>query len=234
MADVPAVPPWAVEAAPDLPEHPDSWVITDTGAAEWAMAKLAQARAVKAAAQQQYDAWHAQLAEWYTKATADATRTEAFMQDRLAAYALHQRAEGGPATLRLPSGSVATRKGGKPTIHVDDADALLQWLHGSLPGAVRTKEEVAKADLLAACQVVERGTGCYWVHLSDGSFYSTDDGEQPPAYGTTLADGRTVTEVVPITELALVTPDGEPVPYITVQPARTTANVAPNAQELNP
>lgn len=99
------------------------WRVEADDQAEWALRKLALANEEMRRLAEQAQEWERRIRAWFQQAAATHERTAAFMEDRLADYALRLRAAGGPATLQLPSGTIKTTEQ-KPAVEVAD-DALL-------------------------------------------------------------------------------------------------------------
>lgn len=103
------------------------WRITDDGAAEWALRKLAEAQAEQEELRLRAEDWTARITAWFTQASKRPAQLSAKMEALLELYALERRAETGTATLTLPSGVVSTREA-KPAAGVEDDEAVAEWI----------------------------------------------------------------------------------------------------------
>lgn len=153
------------------------WTCDSDGAAEWAMRKLAEAAKRVAEAAQQHGAWVAELDRWLDDVTRADRRTIDFMTAQLNRYALERAENGGPATLRLPSGTVPTRDE-KPKAEIVDDEAYIAWAEAHLPATVKVKKsplvsELRKADGLtlgyATTDRVELWLSCEHVLITPES-----------------------------------------------------------------
>lgn len=155
----------------DPGEQVDRWVIGNDDEAEWAMRKLASAQARLAAAERKAEVWRSQIDAWLADVTAADRSSVEFFRDRLERYAVANRAATGEASLRLPSGTVTTRKVAA-RIAVEDPTAvgLLGWVHATIDAdqvadVVKVTERVrvrALADWLrahGACPLGDGGDG---------------------------------------------------------------------------
>lgn len=108
---------------------PPHWRITSDDVAEWAMARLAEARANRAALRRQRDNYVARIEDWHQRAGAEVERTAAFFEGHLVLWGYETRAfSGGEVkTTKLPSGEIRTRKPGPWRPAIEDPAALLEW-----------------------------------------------------------------------------------------------------------
>ena len=134
----------SLEAA--LADAPDDvWRITDDLAADWAMAKLADARRHLAELEAQRREYTARADQWFTRTAAGPTRDREFFTAHLSVYAQQVRSQSGGKvkTLRLPSGEVSTRTGSEPRPTIEDPQAVLEWALAQRdrgrPGLVRSR-----------------------------------------------------------------------------------------------
>lgn len=137
-------PDWATEeldeallAGAVLPEVAERWTITDDGAAEWAMRRLAAFAARAAEVRARAAGWRTPIDEWERAELERVERPARFFAGHLERYGLAVR-EANPrqATIPLPSGEIATRAPKAPTVSVSDDEALVAWLGEHLPGAL--------------------------------------------------------------------------------------------------
>jgi hypothetical protein len=117
------------------------------GSADWAMRKLGQARAAIAARRAEHQAWMdevdervAQLATWLADVIRDDVATADRMTGLLSEYAMRERRETGRATLKLPSGEVATKATGARLSIIDLAGFTL-WAQEHMPAAIAPEPE---------------------------------------------------------------------------------------------
>lgn len=149
-----------VEAGDDA-EPSQPWAIPDIGAADWAMRKLVAAQTARAA-------YLAQAAEWQRIAEAF-NHTIDFFTDRLAEWGIAQRDVIDMKTIKLPTGSIATREN-KPRVVVDNADVLLEWARTNAPDAIKIVESVLISKLPTAI-------------ANDGTVVDPESGEIIPGVG---------------------------------------------------
>ena len=123
------------EQPPPEPEEGDEedraverrpWRIETTEQAEWAMRKLAQMRARIAEVDRLAKYWAAEIAQWADQERKAPSRTAAFFEGVLKDYGRRKREAEKMATVRLPSGSVASRKGGG-RVAISDEIAVMKW-----------------------------------------------------------------------------------------------------------
>lgn len=124
----------AYEAPEEIPETEEEQAplrerfrITDDGQANWAIRKIAQARAQFAEAQclagQEMD----RVSRWLTEQKRDMERTEAFFTALLREYSFPRFASDPRLkTIKLPAGKVQVRQ--QPPEYRRDNQALLNWL----------------------------------------------------------------------------------------------------------
>ena len=174
--------------AVDQGEHaPDSvlrWQITDDGAAEWAMRKLADVQSKVTELQSRRDGWTAKIAAWFDQAAKPLSTRAEFFTAHLESYALRRREEDGTKTLRLPSGIVSTRQPG-PRVVVRDEAAFRAWAlaHPDSP-AVRIKVDLVRSTSVAGeakrtVQAVKSGDD-WRVVLNDGEVVDWASVEERP------------------------------------------------------
>lgn len=216
--------------------HASRWSVTDAGAAEWAMSRLAGAEAEIADAQEQAAVWRSRVDDWLAEATARPARFAAFLRHHLEEYALALRAANPKAaTTTVPSGKVATRwSEARPVIANDQA--VLEWLdeRDEVPdGAIKRAPLVSK--LKPILTVAPRSTGRWNAEVACcGALLTLDaaaDGSAP-AVGLCSRCGAETPEVVAVEqETVLVVIDsgtGEAVPGFTVEPGHYSVTVTPN------
>lgn len=178
--------------AVDQGEHaPDSvlrWQITDDGAAEWAMRKLADVQSQVAELEARRDGWMAKIAAWFDQATKPLSSRAEFFGAHLESYALRRREEDGIKTVRLPSGSVSTRQPG-PRVVVRDEAAFRAWAlaHPDSP-AVRIKVDLmrttqAAGEMKRTVRAVKSGED-WRVVLDDGEVVDWAGVEERPPSAT--------------------------------------------------
>jgi Bacteriophage Mu Gam like protein len=115
-----------VEQPPDQ-DREGPWRITDDGAADWALRKLARARARQQEVDNLLKDRMDHLRAWHRDASEPLDREVAHWTALLEAYALERREQTGAASVRLPNGELVTRKVNR-AVEITDARALLAWL----------------------------------------------------------------------------------------------------------
>lgn len=118
-----------------LPDSVQRWQIDNLDSAEWAMRKLARLEARAVAISRQADVWRAPIDQWEQAEQARIEPAALFFAERLRTYAVARRAEDERAnkTLRLPSGTVSTRRATEPKVVLTDEEAVIAWAAASLP-----------------------------------------------------------------------------------------------------
>lgn len=116
------------------------WRVEADDQAEWALRKLALANEELRRLAEQAQEWQARIGAWFQQAAHTHQRTAAYMEERLADYALRLREVGGPATLQLPSGTIKTTEQ-KPKVEVADDALLARMLDEALAEPTRALSE---------------------------------------------------------------------------------------------
>lgn len=185
-----------------------SWEPTDLAGAEWCARKLAEARERIAGMSDCYETWKAELDVWLADVTKRDEVTAMLMASKLEAFALEQRAAGGPATLKLPSGQVRTVKH-STKVTMPDADAALAWALELVPCRDCTDEilcgKCVGGKVQRHADIVQRKE---WVNVTDVRAYVEP---RPVATGRFVMDlecGCTLTDSLPDELAAQVTEDG--------------------------
>lgn len=118
---------------PDSAGVPHRWTITDDGAAEWALRRIAVIDAERADLNEKATAWRDRIQAWFDHATTPLDQRRDFFVFHLERYAYEQREATGRKTLTFPSGKVASRESKPAAIVVDEA-AVIAWANANLPG----------------------------------------------------------------------------------------------------
>ncbi len=122
------------------------WQITDDGAAEWALRRLAEADAELHALSQRATDWSNRIRDWFEHRAKPLERRADFFRGRLHSYALDRREAGAGATLSLPSGKVSTLPG-RVRVEVSDPEAFKVWAAANREHQlVRCRYDIAKVD----------------------------------------------------------------------------------------
>lgn len=141
------------------------WQITDTESAEWAITKLADAKHAIAEAAAQANVWVNRIREWEREVTARDVATARFFEALLQEYALRVREESGgkTKTVKLASGSIATRVTNEK-VELVDRDGALRWCEANRPDLLKVSVDasavVAAATLEEAPLSVVLTCGC--------------------------------------------------------------------------
>lgn len=134
------------------------WTITDIGAADWAMARLAELEAEAAAVTEHADRVRAAVNAYEQRGLTAPRRgpdgqewpsiTDAIIRFRslLEAFALEQREAGNGTTVSLVSGSVTTRRNPERVVITSEA-ALIDWAEGYGLDVVETTKRVLVSEL---------------------------------------------------------------------------------------
>jgi len=168
-------------------DHPDDhpvarWSITNDGAAEWALRKLAELEREASAVQLQAEEWVEQITSWAEERGAKLSKSAAFFRDHLERYGLARRELTGAATVELPTGKVATRAG-NPRAVIGSPELLVKCLKRlNRPDLVRVREDVLISQLLEDQELHARyhevptvwkvglDCGCVTLHLHPDRF----------------------------------------------------------------
>lgn len=171
--------PFPVEAVDRLAEHEGAlhdvpgfhdvftahrWQIEDHGAAEWALRRLAEARANIAALEEQAAAWNRRIDEWTAKALAPLLNREQFFVANLEDYGLRVREASADEvkTLVLPSGKVKTTSHG-PKVKVGDPHGFDEWAAANPDDElVRTTYDLAAGAVKGRVLVQAKDAGASW------------------------------------------------------------------------
>lgn len=219
--------------------HASRWSVTDHGAAEWAMERLAGALDEIDGLEEQAAVWRSRIDDWLTASAARPRRFAAFLERQLSDYALAQRAANPKAaTVSVPSGKVSTRKvEARPVIAAEDA--VLEWLdeRGDVPeGAIKRSPRVSK--LRSVIAIAERETGRFVVEVGccGASLTLAPDVPLDDTAAATVglcsncgAIGPAVLEASPETVLVAVdAATGALVPGVIVEPFHYDVTVKPN------
>lgn len=180
-----------VFADADEPAREDRWRIDSPEKAEWAMAKLSEARARVAELTEQRNAQMERAQAWWTRVVKDPQRTAGYMQAQLVEYALAERDAGHGATVILANGEIPTRKGPEPCVDIDDETAVLEWAIKNRPEIVTVKRSVKLTDLRTVVKVVAN------VKAPDRLVAVTVDGEVVPGTFVREAGDPYVPDVKP-------------------------------------
>lgn len=210
------------------------WSITDLGSAEWAMARLAEARSALDEVAALEQEWAQRVAEWATEQRAPHARFSSFLEGHLERYALElRRANPKHATTKVPSGKVATRRvEARPVVANDEA--VLDWLdqRDEVPdGAIKRSPLVSK--LKGVLAVVDRPTGRVVAEVGCcGAVLTVDPEGFDGSVGLCSVCGASNPEVLDYGDeegLAVIDVDtGEPVPGFTVVPGHYSTTITVN------
>lgn len=238
-----------IDTHEDMPEVAavHAWSIEDDGAAEWAMAHVAQIQANIDAVNAQAAAYRERIERWHDAMTARLRKRSEFFETHLIAYADAFRARDPKRnkTLHLPSGTVSSTES-RPAVIVTDDTAAAEWAQ-RLPDEVRdavvqTTTKVMVVPFRQHVHVGEKIIG-YRADLECG--HDTDlilpadaNGEPVDLSGTWPCyvcdehpiDGppaRQITTVHDVTALVVRDGDGNEVPGADVRPGGVTFKVRP-------
>jgi phage host-nuclease inhibitor protein Gam len=235
-------------------DGPTRWVITDDGAAEWAMRHVAEASTALAQLEAQRDEWVRRIDAWFTAAAGRERARRSFFTQHLEGYALEQRDRANRKTVQLPSGTIRTRPTA-PTVAVLDESKVLAWAReaGVLDQVAPPKHSVKLTPLRELVEPVEvvdwahvvlaDGTSLEWMRHGVSAVYDRDrdtarvivHGEVCPQVGDAPDDDWCTALVAQVEVLAshleVRGPDGGHVPGTYVEPGGVTASVKPELPE---
>lgn len=145
------------DEVPQTDEERAAWSIDSTDAANWALRKLARARASIAEVERQAEVERARIDDWVAGERRRGERDVSFFEGALVAWhAERLGADPDARTIRLPAGTLSARKAPDSWKAQDEA-AFLAWAEANRPALVRVKREPNIAD---AKRVLEaRGPG---------------------------------------------------------------------------
>lgn len=129
---------------------PDEWegykdgrIVNDDGA-KWALRKLGRATDEMARITADADAEIDRIKRWRDDALATPNHDARFFRGLLIAYRRHLEAEDPklPLTYKTSAGSL-TRRGGRPSVKVTEADAFVAWAKTNAPDAIKSEPRVS-------------------------------------------------------------------------------------------
>lgn len=196
-----------------------AWSITSLGAADWAMARVAELRRIEREYADQIALWEA--------ARQRAANGVEFFEHHLEEWALGERTEK-RKTFPLAHGTVATREV-RPRVIVTDEEAAITWCAKHNPDALRSTTKVLISEV--AVRVGHVVVGYTAQHKTTGEVETV----RLPAPKPSTADDIAVIAarlgddwtVEAITDLAAIDSDGLPVAGFGVQPGHVSASVTP-------
>lgn len=235
MADE-GLPPWALGPAPgDMLDAQGyvrpAWTISDDNAAEWAMERVRLAQLELDRLHEQYQLWRQRLDDWLADNGQEARAAVEFFTGHLERYAIAQREAGGPATVKLPGGKIATRKASRAVIVADEEALLasdLEWL-----GEVLAEPRVLVSKLRDHVRIVDVKVGdrytweCGHWYVPAPPDHGVDYGMDEAVAGCAvcgLVGSFTVTDELEPRVMTL--DDGEVIPGLEVRPENVTAVVS--------
>jgi len=132
---------------PEQEEERERFCLTDENMANWALRKIAKARAEYEEAAQVAEAEVKRIDDWLEGRKRELEHTEEFFGGLLAAYYLPQHMDNPrQKTFKLPAGQVQIRK--QQPDYVRDDEALLAWLKGNdMAEFVQTIEKIKWSEL---------------------------------------------------------------------------------------
>ena len=132
---------------PQQPEERERFRLTDENMANWALRKVAKARAEYEEAAKVAEAEVRRIDDWLNSRKRDLERTEEFFGGLLAGYYLPQHMENPrQKTFKLPAGQVQIRA--QQPDYVRDEAKLIAWLKGNdMAGYVEIVEKLRWGDL---------------------------------------------------------------------------------------
>lgn len=133
----------------ETPDDDEAEPINDLGAANWHLRKIGDAIRQRNELAAVYDAEMERLRlRWMTR-LARIEAVIAWHEAPLRSYAAMRLAADGMKTLELPHGTIRSRTPSKPTVTVEDYQAVMAWGRDVLPDVVETFERVNKRALNA-------------------------------------------------------------------------------------
>lgn len=221
-----------------IPERARAWQITSTGAAEWAMGKLAGFEKQAHAVREQAATWREPIDEWEADQMKRLKPRIDWFRGHLERYGLAWREENPrEATVRLPSGEIATRRGSGSVVSITDEEIVLEWAKAHLDDdtyeiVVKTTEKVKLTEFRALALIVDDDVpfcaGC--GAQIDSIPTSTNGGDETIEWRHAGDDGTTVDfdhPAVPV-KREVVKVGSEIVLGVDVVPPATTATVKTN------
>lgn len=224
--------------------------IADDGCAEWAMRHLAAIDGDLAELRERAQGWTQRIQAWFDSSARPLQARRAFFDYHLSRYGAERRAETGAATVKLPSGKVATRQV-QAAAKVADEAQVLAWAKGNLIGedleaVVKVVEKVLVRGLQAHTTVepVPVHQRVTWTMACGHYDYLVTDheaiadeivtvGEVRPCPTCRVEQGMDATspvshvETEQVTRLAVLDSGGEEVPGAMVEDAHLSITVSP-------
>lgn len=137
--------PHELDEVLETEERREAFRVNDDGAAEWAIKRLAEIRAVIAERQRFHDAEVERLRVWLDNEHRPLRSSESYFEHLLGDYARRQRQDADRKTIALPHGKVSTRWGAAKFSF--DEERFLAWAEVNLPEIIRIKKEPWVAEM---------------------------------------------------------------------------------------
>lgn len=150
-------------------EEKERFAVTDEASAEWCLEKLEENEKARALIDEQYKQMTARYEKWRADALAELDGSDAYLKGLLLPWAQEKVADGKKKSVKLPSGVIGFRAGGKTWKMGDEkieatTPALLAFVKENDDSFVKVQESVRWGDYKKTLNVMEDGR----VATSDG------------------------------------------------------------------
>lgn len=150
-------------------EEKKPFAVTDEASAEWCLEKLEENEEARALIDEQYKQMTARYEKWRADALAEIEGSDLYLKGLLELWAAEKIADGKKKSVKLPSGVIGFRAGGKTWKMGDEkieatTPALLAFVKENDDSFVKVQESVRWGDYKKTLNVMEDGR----VATSDG------------------------------------------------------------------
>ena len=140
----------------------ERFAVTDEASAEWCLEKLEENAKARALIEEQYKQMIARYEKWRADALAEVDSSDAYLKSLLEPWAAEKIADGKKKSVKLPSGVIGFRVGGKTWKMGDEkieatTPALLAFVKQDNESFVKVQESVRWGDYKKTLRVMEDG-----------------------------------------------------------------------------
>ena len=138
------------------------FAVTDEASAEWCLEKLEENAKARALIDEQYEQMTARYEKWRADALAEIESNDLYLKGLLETWAAEKIADGKKKSVKLPSGVIGFRAGGKTWTMGDEKieatpPALLAFVKQDDDSFVKVQESVRWGDYKKTLRVMEDG-----------------------------------------------------------------------------
>ena len=143
-------------------EEKERFAVTDEASAEWCLEKLEENAKARALIDEQYKQMTARYEKWRADALAELESNDLYLKGLLEPWAAEKIADGKKKSVKLPSGVIGFRTGGKTWKMGDEkveatTPALLAFVKQDDDSFVKVQESVRWGDYKKTLHVMEDG-----------------------------------------------------------------------------